>query len=225
MLSHGMRPPAYTIYGVRQPITQALQKSPWTLCATCRKYVRSETLNIESDPLQITMRTIASAGFGQRASWTATSGNGLAQGQYMPLIDAAELAIEMILPKSLIPEWLLDLGHWVHIPILGPTLRAIRRSYADVKFGLLEIVSNARTRILDGKAATLDAALLKNMVKANMATSAGEEDVRQLTDNELLSNSMVSLLAITTKPNSEIYRYFSSQALVSFHEDILPTYC
>ena len=143
----------------------------------------------------------------------------------MPLIDAAELALEMVLPRSLIPEWLLDLGHWIHIPILGPTLRAIRRSYADVKFGLLEIVSNARTQILDGNAATLDAALLKNMVEANMAASAGEEDVRQLTDNELLSNSLVSLLAITIKPNSEICRYFCWQALVSFHEEILPTCC
>lgn len=143
----------------------------------------------------------------------------------MPLIDAAELALEMVLPRSLIPEWLLDLGHWIHIPILGPTLRAIRRSYADVKFGLLEIVSNARTQILDGKAATLDAALLKNMVEANMAASAGEEDVRQLTDNELLSNSLVSLLAITIKPNSEICRYFCWQALVSFRGEILPTCC
>ena len=171
------------------------------------------------------MRAIASAGFGQRASWTTTSGRELAQGQHMPLIDAMELAIELVLPRGWIPEWLLDLGHWVHIPILGPTLRAIRRSYADVKFGLLEIVSNAQTRILDGKAATLDAALLKKMVKANKAMSAGEEDVRQLTDNELLSNSMVSLLAITIKPNSEIYRYFCWQALVSFREDILPTCC
>ena len=143
----------------------------------------------------------------------------------MPLIDAAELALEMVLPRSLIPEWLLDLGHWIHIPILGPTLRAIRRSYADVKFGLLEIVSNARTQILDGNAATLDAALLKNMVEANMAASAGEEDVRQLTDNELLSNSLVSLLAITIKPNSEICRYFCWQALVSFRGEILPTCC
>ena len=223
MLSYGMRPPVYTVYGVLQPITQALRKSPWTLCATCRKYVGSENINIESDPLQITMRTIASAGFGQRASWTTTSGNGLAQDQQMPLIDAAKLAIEMLLPKSLIPEWLLDLGHWVHIPILGPTLRAIRRSHADVKFGLLEIVSNTRNQILDGKAATLDAALLKHMVNANMAASAGEEDVRQLTDNELLSNSIVSLLLTTIKPNSEICRYFCSQALVIFHEEILPT--
>ena len=225
MLSYGRRPPTYTVCGVLQLITRVRQKSPWISYATCRKYVKSENNNIESDPLQITLRTIASAGFGQRASWTATSGSELAQGQHMPLIDAVELAAELIWPRGWIPEWLLDLGLWVHIPILGPTLRAVRRSYAGVKFGLLEIVSNARTQILDGKAATLDAALLTNMVKANMAASAGEEDVRQLTDNELLSNAIVGLLALTIKPNSEICRYCFLQALVSFHEEIFPTCC
>ena len=199
MLSYGRRPPTYTICGMLQLMTRVRQKSPWTSYATCRKYVKSENNNIESDPLQITIRTIASAGFGQRASWTATSGSELAQGQHMPLIDAAELAATLILPRGWIPEWLLDLGYRVHIPILGPTLRAVRRSYADVKFGLLEIVSHARTQILEGKAATLDAALLKNMVEANMTASAGDEDVRQLTDNELLSNSFVSLLVLTVK--------------------------
>jgi len=143
---------------------------------------------------KITMRTIASAGFGQRTSWTATV-NEHAQDQHMPLFEALELANEMILPRSLIPEWLLNLGHWVHIPVLGPTLRAIRRSYDGVKFSILEIVSNARAQILDGKTASLDAALLKNMVEANMDTSASDEDVRQLTDNELLSNSFMFLFA------------------------------
>ena len=118
------------------------------------------------------------------------------QEQHMPLF---ELANKMILPRSLIPEWLLNLGHWVHIPILGPTLRAIQRLYNNVKSSILEIVSKAQAQIPGGKTASLDAVLLKNMVEANMNMSASEEDVRQLTNNELLSNLFVSLLAITVK--------------------------
>ena len=163
---------------------------------TCRKYVRSENNNfIKSDLLQIMMWTIALAGFSQQISWMVTVNEHI-QDQHMPLF---ELANKMILPRSLIPEWLLNLGHWVHILILGPILRAIQRLYNNVKFGILEIVSKAQAQILDGKTAFLDAVLLKNMVEANMNMSASEEDVRQLTDNELLSNLFVSLLAITVK--------------------------
>ena len=166
---------------------------------TCQKYMRSENNNfIKSDPLQIMIWAITLAGFGQQISWMVTV-NEHAQDQHMPLFKTLELANKMILPRSLIPEWLLNLGHWVHIPILGPTLRAIQRLYNNVKFGILEIVSKAQAQILDGKTAFLDAVLLKNMVEANMNMSASEEDVRQLTDNELLSNLFVSLLAITVK--------------------------
>lgn len=149
------------------------------------------------------MRAIASAGFGRRASWTETSGEELARDEHMPLEDALELANEMLVAKSLIPEWLLDLGERVRIPVLGSTLSAIRKSYGDVKFSVLEMVANARTQILDGQAESLDADLLKNMVEANMNMSSGDKDSRQLTDNELLSNSFVSLLAITVKPSSQ----------------------
>ena len=163
---------------------------------TCQKYMRSENNNfIKSDLLQIMMWTIALAGFSQQISWMVTVNEHI-QDQHMPLF---ELANKMILPRSLIPEWLLNLGHWVHIPILGPTLRAIQRLYNNVKFGILEIVSKAQAQIPGGKTASLDAVLLKNMVEVNMNMSASEEDVRQLTDNELLSNLFVSLLAITVK--------------------------
>ncbi len=60
---------------------------------------------------------------------------------------------------------------------------------------MLEVVSSARAWILDNKGATkdgkMDAALLRNLVEANLAEGS---DYRGLTDDELLSNTFVRII-------------------------------
>lgn len=53
---------------------------------------------------------------------------------------------------------------------------------------MLDVVSLARAWVSGGKAAEMDAALLRNLVEANMAQ---EGHFRSLSDEELLSNMFV----------------------------------
>jgi hypothetical protein len=60
--------------------------------------------------------------------------------------------------------------------------------YDDLKRHILELISTARAWVLGGKSSELGAALVRNLVEANMAQ---EGDSKALTDDELLSNSFV----------------------------------
>lgn len=106
---------------------------------------------------------------------------------------------DFLILKSVIPEWLIDVAERVQIPIVGPTLRDIRRSFGDLKEYMLDSVSLARARVLSGGKGiegSSDAALLRNMVESNMAEDDLEASKR-LTDGEILSNSFVSALVFS----------------------------
>jgi len=61
-------------------------------------------------------------------------------------------------------------------------------AYDDLRLHILELISTARAWVLRDRSSELDAALIRNLVEANMAQ---EGDSKALTDDELLSNSFV----------------------------------
>jgi len=56
---------------------------------------------------------------------------------------------------------------------------------------MLDLISLARAWVSEGKASLTDAALLRNLVEANMTP---EDDSRCLTDDDLLSDTFVKYL-------------------------------
>ncbi|KAJ7174978.1 cytochrome P450 [Mycena crocata] len=145
-------------------------------------------VDLLEDFTKITMLVIASAGFGNRTSWAdasekSTSGR-------MPFLTALATSSQLLVPRSITPEWLIDLAYTVPLPILGPKFRIIRQSFADLKHHMMEVVSHARmdTGIVH------DAALLKNLVASNVDDDE-KLGTKRLTDGELLSNTFVFLAA------------------------------
>lgn len=142
------------------------------------------------------MFVIASAAFGRRIAWVDEP----FKGAYMQTDSRRSFGetlvscTNLMLLKSVVPEWLIDMAEKIQIPVIGSTIKDIRKSFDDLKEYMLESVSLARTRVLSeekGGAGSLDAALLRNMVESNMT----EDDLgasKRLTDDEILSNSFVS---------------------------------
>ncbi|KAG5654439.1 hypothetical protein H0H81_002628 [Sphagnurus paluster] len=76
---------------------------------------------------------------------------------------------------------------------------------------MLEVISNARAWIAEGKRTVMDSALLRNLVEANM--NEGAWDGKHLTDDELLSDTFVNIvqfLEYTTAVFHETLRLFPS---------------
>lgn len=70
-------------------------------------------------------------------------------------------------------------------------LKETRESFEALRHHMLDVIGGARAWIAGGRQEVVDAALLRNLVEANM-TQEGDVDVRRLTDEELLSNTFVS---------------------------------
>lgn len=70
-------------------------------------------------------------------------------------------------------------------------LNNTRECFEALRLHMVEIVSQARAWIAGGKTTVMDAALLRNLVEANMMEDGDARD-RHLTDDELLSDTFVS---------------------------------
>ena len=99
--------------------------------------------------------------------------------------------MDNLVPQVLIPRWLYKLVKQVHIPYLGPFVNETRESFDTLRHHMYELITVNRAWATGDKAAAMDAALLRNLVEANLAQ---EDDALQkrLTDEELLSNTFVS---------------------------------
>lgn len=101
--------------------------------------------------------------------------------------------IDGLFIKILTPNWIYALSGYIQIPYVSPALRHTREAFEELRHHMLDVVSSARAWVAGGKAETMDAALLKNLVEANMAQ---EGDYKRLTDEELLSNTFVRIVSI-----------------------------
>jgi hypothetical protein len=106
---------------------------------------------------------------------------------------AVTTALRLMILKALTPTWVYDVSACIHIPYITPALDKTRTSFEALGGHMLELISLARAWIADGKTTSMDAALLRNLVEANMSHD-GTSDRKYLSDDELLSDTFVGSL-------------------------------
>ncbi|KAF8889572.1 cytochrome P450 [Infundibulicybe gibba] len=143
---------------------------------------------------RITLLVISSAGFGRRSSWAEESRAMPPPGHKVDFNTAVTSAMRNIVPKAATPKWVYTLSDTIPIPWVTPLLRETTESFDALGVHMLEMVSLARAWVSGGKTGHMDAALLGNLVEANMVEE-NDAAYRQLTDDELLSNTFTFLLA------------------------------
>ncbi|KAK0495923.1 cytochrome P450 [Armillaria luteobubalina] len=159
--------------------------------------VDPEFVNVISNPdpfLQFTLLVISTAGFGRRVSWSEDAAAVPPPGHKIAFRPALTSAISHLIPKVLTPDFIYEFSNWMHLPFVSPALKETRESFEALKFHMLDVISLARAWVASGKAADMDAALLRNLVEANMFEEA-DFNYKRLTDDELLSNTLTFLLA------------------------------
>ncbi|KAI0066984.1 cytochrome P450 [Artomyces pyxidatus] len=149
------------------------------------------TMSIVPSMTQLTLLVITAAGFGGRVSWKEDTAQEVPAGHTLPFSQAVRRTVRNLFFKVLTPNWLCTVASVVPIPGLSRKLNETTEAFDELKSYMLEIVSAARDSVVAGKGAG-DAALLRSLVEANMNQ---EGDVKRLTDEELLSDIFVFLLA------------------------------
>ncbi|KAK0458736.1 cytochrome P450 [Desarmillaria tabescens] len=134
---------------------------------------RECTVDLLKDLTQFTLLVISTAGFGRRVSWSEDAAA-------VPPPGHKILFMTFLTGCNFLSSLLLS--------------RKRRDSFEALKFHMLDVISLARAWVASGKAADMDAALLRNMVEANMSEEA-DLNYKRLTDDELLSNTLTFLLA------------------------------
>jgi len=132
-----------------------------------------------------------SAAFGKHDSWFDHSGDN--PDNHTPFRLAATSAINNLIPRILIPDRLFALVGYLPLPT---TIKEIRDSFESFRLHMLDIINATRDWIASGHDNPQEAALLQNLVRANLAQLEQEETKeltkRRLTDEEMLSNALVS---------------------------------
>jgi hypothetical protein len=101
---------------------------------------------------------------------------------------ALHMTLDGLIARNLIPKWFRKLSQKIYIPFFSMYLGKIELAIHELRLHSLELVSAAREWVGGEKASNIDAALLRNLVEANMAQDG---DSRRLTEGELLSNIFV----------------------------------
>ncbi|KAH7925420.1 cytochrome P450 [Leucogyrophana mollusca] len=142
---------------------------------------------------QATLLVISAAGFGRRVSWTADSSDEPPAGHRLTFRSAVMNSVENVIFYVLTPTWFNRLLSFVKVPYLSARAHITQQGFEELKSHMLDLVSSARAEVAEGKiSGASDAALLRNLVEANMTQ---EGDYKRLTDGELLSNIFTFLLA------------------------------
>ncbi|KAJ3571796.1 hypothetical protein NP233_g3521 [Leucocoprinus birnbaumii] len=157
------------------------------------------------DLTRATLLIIASGGFGRRSTWTGESSTVPPPGHRVHLSSAITGACDQLFPRILTPKpiWDAVVERGMYIPFVGPIVLKARDAFEELEGHMMEVVSQARDRFGLGRpkdeasdGSVQGAALLKNMVEANMTFEKGSEvGERSLTDGELFSNMFLFFLA------------------------------
>jgi hypothetical protein len=145
--------------------------------------------------MQIALLVISSAGFGRHVSMKDDSKAEPPPGHKLAFKPAIIATLRLLLLKSLTPTWVYGLSGYVYMPYITPVLEETSNSFEALRAHMLELISLARAWVADGKTTSMDAALLCNLVEANMSHDE-TLDGRHLSDDELLSDTFVSSLSI-----------------------------
>lgn len=132
-------------------------------------------------------------------SWASDSDSSPPPGHALSFRSAVTSTTDNIFVKILAPSWLINLSAYIRVPYLSQRLKETEIAFEELRSHLIELISYMRADVADGKkssASGLNAALLRNLVEANMGQD-GDTGHKQLTDEELLSNVFVSLIRQT----------------------------
>ncbi|KAF5379088.1 hypothetical protein D9615_005915 [Tricholomella constricta] len=113
---------------------------------------------------------------------------------------AVTATLHHVITKAVTPTWLSNLSDRLYLPLITPLLNEARGSFDALRLHMLEVISLARAWIAGGKASNMDAALLRNLVEANMSHN---DNGKHLTDDELLSNTFVSIRVSSQHYNND----------------------
>ncbi|RDB30006.1 hypothetical protein Hypma_014135 [Hypsizygus marmoreus] len=149
-------------------------------------------VDLLKDFTQVALLVISAAGFGRRASLKEDSNTEPPPGHKRAFRPAVISTLDNLFTKVLTPTWIYDLSDRVYLPFITPTLNETREAFEALRLHMLDVISQARDWIAGGKAASMDAALLRNLVEANADGSASN---KRLSDDELLSDTFTFLLA------------------------------
>lgn len=185
-------------------------------------------IDLLRDLTRATLLIISSAGFGRRSPWVEDANQSKAIGHKANLSSAVIEAVSQIFPRILTPKpiWNAVTQHNVYIPLIGSMVSRARDAFDVLKDHMLEIASEARDRFGINRPKNSDeeadtsahgAALLKNLVEANMTfEKGGEGGYRSLTDGELFSNMFVSrIFFIYASGSADFYSCSISLVTVS----------
>ncbi|THU87883.1 cytochrome P450 [Dendrothele bispora CBS 962.96] len=158
----------------------------------------SVKVDLLKDCTELTLLIFSSAAFGKHNAWSDHSGDN--SGHRISFRPAATSAVQNLVPKVLTPDWLVALAEYRFLP-LPKIIKEASDSFMFLRLHMLDIISSARDWVASGNEDdnSMDAALLQNLVKANLAQLEQEESKelmkRRLTDQEVLSNAFMFLLA------------------------------
>ncbi|KIJ62164.1 hypothetical protein HYDPIDRAFT_182927 [Hydnomerulius pinastri MD-312] len=151
------------------------------------------TVDLVSPMAQATLLVISSAGFGRRVSWTADLSVEPPPGCSLTFRSAVMNSVDNVIFRILTPNWFSTLSSFIKVPYLSSRVLLTQHSFEDLQRHMMDLVASARADIASGKPPSAsDAALLRNLVEANMSQDG---DYKRLTDGELLSNIFTFLLA------------------------------
>ncbi|KAG6919795.1 hypothetical protein DXG01_000295 [Tephrocybe rancida] len=145
-------------------------------------------VDLLTDLTQVALLVIASAGFGRRVSFKEDLNTDPPPGHKLAFRPAVTATLHHVITKAVIPKFIWNLSDRVYLPLITPLLTDCRESFAELGFHMHEVIASARDLIASGKTATMDAALLRNLVQANMGDDVADTN-KHLTDDDLLSNT------------------------------------
>jgi hypothetical protein len=140
-----------------------------------------------ANPTQITLLVISAAGFGRRWAFGADF-EAPPPGYRLSMPSALHITLDGLLARTLVPKWFKKLSQTIYIPFFSAYLERVDLAIHELKLHFLELVSAAREWVVGDKTSKIDAALVRNLVEANMTQ---EGDSRGLTEGELLSDIFV----------------------------------
>jgi hypothetical protein len=89
---------------------------------------------------------------------------------------AVSSTLSHLFTRVLTPNWIYDLSDRIYIPLVTPALIETQECFEALRLHMVEVVSMARAWIAGGKATAMDAALLRNLVEANMLEDGDARD-------------------------------------------------
>jgi hypothetical protein len=132
---------------------------------------------------------LTSATFGQQSSLTSFKAPPPPDSQHtLSLHTSFSIVIDSILFRSVTPSLLVTIASNFPIPFLSERVRKMEKRFEELRLYILGMIDSARDSIAaERSSAVVNAALLKNLVEANMK----DEEHKSLTDQELLADVFV----------------------------------